>query len=102
MDEGDRQRTTGGRRRRPRLVLASWALGVGMLALLGAGVDQRLSEMSLSTPGTPSATAETMLHARFGDSVPIAILLQGPRAQLDRQGPRLVARLRRSGEVRVL
>ncbi len=36
-----------------------------------------------------------MLHEHFGDSAPFAILLLGPAAALDRQGPRLVATLRR-------
>jgi RND superfamily putative drug exporter len=102
MDEGDRQRTTGARRRRPRLVLGTWALVVGALALLGAGIEGRLSEASLTTAGTPSAAERSMMQERFGDSVPIAILLQGPRDQVDRQGRRLVAALRRSGGARVL
>jgi putative drug exporter of the RND superfamily len=102
MDEDQRQRTTGGRRRRARLVLASWALVVALLALLGSGVDGRLSEASLAVPDTPSASERAMLHERFGDSVAIAILLEGPQAQVDRQGPRLVAALRRVGGVRVL
>jgi putative drug exporter of the RND superfamily len=98
MAQKARQRRTG----RPGLVLAGWTLAIVALALAGTGVDQRLSSMSLGTPGTPSAKAHALLRERFGDSVTIAVLLEGPRVQLDRQGPRLVAALRRSGEARVL
>ena len=83
-------------------MLASWAVVVGALALLGGGVEERLTSMSIAVPNTPSEQADAMLRERFGDSVPIAVLLEGPAAELDRQGPRLVAALRRSGHVRVL
>ena len=36
-----------------------------------------------------------MLREHFGDSAPFAILLRGPAAALDRQGPALVRALRR-------
>jgi RND superfamily putative drug exporter len=90
------------RRRRARFALATWAIVVGVLALLGHGIEERLAPMSLAVPGTPSADAAAALHERFGDSVPIAVLLEGPPAALDRQGPRLVAALRRTGDARVL
>ncbi len=58
--------------------------------------------MSLAVPGTPSAKAEAMMFARFGNTVPIAVLLRGPPAQLDRQGQRLVDALRQVAGVEVL
>jgi RND superfamily putative drug exporter len=75
---------------------------VGILALLSMGLEDRLAPISIAVPGTSSAEAGELLHQRFGDAVPVAILLTGPRAELDRQGPRLVAALRRTGEARVL
>jgi RND superfamily putative drug exporter len=73
-----------------------------VLALLGAGVTGRLTAMSLSVPGTPSARADAILQQRFGNSIPIAILLKGPPAQIDVQGPALVSAFRRVSRVQVL
>ncbi|HVO53489.1 MAG TPA: MMPL family transporter [Solirubrobacterales bacterium] len=82
---------------RPRLTLA---LAVALIAVLGAigwGVEGKLGPTSLSVPGTPSAAGESLLREEFGDSAPFVVLLRGPAAALDRQGPRLVAALRRVG-----
>ncbi len=75
-----------------------------MIALtgLGAGIEGRLSPMTLAVPGTPSARAEAMLRARFGNTVPVAILLRGPRGALDAQGRRLVSSLRATRRIDVL
>ena len=58
--------------------------------------------MSLAVPGTPSSRAEAMLASEFGNTVPIAVLLRGPPAEVDRQGQRLVAALRAIRQVQVL
>jgi len=87
---------------RSACTLLAWGLSIIVLALLGRGLEGRLAPMSLAVPGTASARAEAMLAARFGNTIPIAVLLRGPPAQLDRQGPRLVAALRAIGQVRVL
>ena len=58
--------------------------------------------MSLTVPGTPSSRAEAMLTARFGNTVPVAVLLRGPAASVELQGPRLVAALRSVKGVQVL
>jgi RND superfamily putative drug exporter len=82
--------------RHPRallLVVAVLLLGLG---ILGTGVDQRLSPTSLDIPGTPSSRANNVLREHFGDTAPFAILLRGPAAALDRQGPELVRALRAS------
>jgi RND superfamily putative drug exporter len=65
-----------------------------VLAVLGLGLDGRLSPSSLSIPGTEASRANAMLEAHFGPSAPFPILLQGPAAAIDRQGPRLVRALR--------
>ncbi len=67
-----------------------------VLGVLGAGVDGKLSPTSLEIPGSASARATAMLRRHFGDSAPFVILLRGPSAQIDRQGPGLVRALRRS------
>lgn len=66
-----------------------------MLGMLGRNVEGKLSPISLSVPGTSSAHGEALAKRYFGDSNPIAILLQGPTGAVNRQGRELVARLRR-------
>jgi RND superfamily putative drug exporter len=82
--------------RYPRAVLAIAALVLAVLGLLGTGVDSRLSPTSLDVPGTPSSKANAVLREHFGRSAPFAVLLRGPAAAIDRQGPELVRALRAS------
>jgi hypothetical protein len=69
--------------------LIAWGVAIAILAALGTGITGRLAPMSLEVPGTPSSRAEAMLRAKFGNTIPIAILLRGPPTQLDSQGQRL-------------
>ncbi len=80
--------------RRPRRTLAALAVPIVLLAMLGLGLDGRLSPSSLNIPGTEASRANGLLEAHFGPSAPFPILLQGPPTALDRQGPRLVRALR--------
>ena len=89
-------------RRRSWSTLMAWGVAIAVLAFLGRGLEGRLAPMSLAVPGTPSSRAEAMLAARFGNTVPIAVLLRGPPAQVNRQGQRLVAALRGIAQVQVL
>ena len=82
--------------------LIAWAVAIAVLTLLGTGITERLAPMSLEVPGTPSSRAEAMLRAKFGNTIPIAILLRGPPAQVDSQGRRLVSELRGMRQVQVL
>jgi len=66
-----------------------------LLGILGTGLEGRLVPTSLSVPGTPSARGADLLRSHFGESAPFAILLRGPAAALDRQGPALIRALRR-------
>jgi RND superfamily putative drug exporter len=81
--------------RRPWRTLAALAVPIAVLAVLGFGLDPRLSPSSLNIPGTGASKAEAMLEAHFGPSAPFPILLQGPPAAIERQGPELVRALRR-------
>jgi RND superfamily putative drug exporter len=83
-------------------ILLAWGVAIAVLALCGRGLEGRLAPMSLAVPGTPSSRAEAMLAARFGNTVPIAVLLRGPPGEVDRQGQRLVAALRGIRQVQVL
>jgi RND superfamily putative drug exporter len=85
--------------RRPRAVLVLAAIAIAALAIVGQGVEGKLRPTSLSVPGTDSGQASELVHRYFGDSAPFAILLQGPPAQLDRQGPNLIRKLRSDPDV---
>ncbi len=82
--------------------LIAWGVAIAVLTFLGAGITERLAPMSLEVPGMPSSRAEAMLRAKFGNTIPIAILLKGPPTQLDSQGRRLVSELRAIRQVQVL
>jgi RND superfamily putative drug exporter len=79
------------------VLLSCLALGV-----VGLGVEERLTPLSLEVPGTAASNGETLEQSHFGDSSPFIVLLQGPSAAVDRQGPRLVATLRRERMATVL
>jgi len=96
---GDRGAAGAGSRlpfalRQPRALLAVAVAAIVALAVLGQGVEDELRPTSLSVPGTESGEANSLVHRYFGDSAPFAILLQGPRSALDRQGPALIRELR--------
>ncbi len=82
--------------RHPRAVLAGALAVLLALGLLGIGVERELKSTSLRVPGTEAARGEDLQREHFGDSAPFAILLRGPAPAIERQGPRLVARLRRT------
>ncbi|HLI32669.1 MAG TPA: MMPL family transporter [Solirubrobacteraceae bacterium] len=89
-------------RRRALGALGVWALAVVGLGLLGQRVEGRLSPLTLEVPGSPSAKAEALLQHRFGNSIPIAILLRGSPQALASQGPAVVRSLRTLSNVEVL
>ncbi len=89
-------------KRRSWSTLIAWTVAIIALTFLGAGITERLAPISLEVPGTPSSRAEAMLRAKFGNTIPIAILLKGPPALLDSQGQRLVQKLRGVNQVQVL
>lgn len=95
---------TGTPRPAPRswLTLAAWALAVAALAMLGSGIAERLAPTSLLVPGTPSARANAVLEREFGSSISVTVLLEGPAAAIERQGPRLAKAFRDEGEVQVM
>lgn len=88
--------------RHPREILLIAAIVLAALAVIGTGVDSRLDPTTLDVPGSASAEADAMLEEHFGPSAPFAILLRGPAAALDEQGPRLVRALRAEPDVSTL
>ena len=85
--------------RHPKRTLVVAALVIVFLGILGLNVESRLSPTSLDVGGTQSSRANAMLQRYFGDSAPFPILLRGPAAALDRQGPALIRALRRDPAV---
>jgi RND superfamily putative drug exporter len=90
------------RDRRPLAGLAVVGLLCAVLGLLGLGVEGKLQPLSLAIPGTSASEAERLADSHFGDSSPFVVLLQGPAAQVDRQGTGLVRELRRDSEATVI
>jgi putative drug exporter of the RND superfamily len=88
--------------RHPRAVLAVAAVVLVVLGIVGTGVESRLNPASLNVPGTEAEQANELRQEHFGESAPFAVLLQGPRAAIERQGPALVRALRRNPEVTTL
>jgi RND superfamily putative drug exporter len=88
--------------RQPVVSLFAVVLVCCLLGVVGIGVEEDLSPLSLEVPGTSSSRGESLSASHFGDSSLSVILLQGPSEALDREGPPLVEALRRDPDVVVL
>jgi RND superfamily putative drug exporter len=88
--------------RRPKLALALSGVFAAIFVAIGLGVTDRLSPTMTFVPGTESMRAEALAKEEFGPSTLVPILLTGPRAQLDRQGPLVVRELTSRRDTRVL
>jgi RND superfamily putative drug exporter len=88
--------------RHPRAVLVVAALILAVFGVIGTGVEGKLDPTTLEVPGTESSRGNQMLREHFGDTAPFAILLRGPAAAIDRQGPELIRALRRVPNVTTL
>jgi hypothetical protein len=73
-----------------------------VLTLIGLGILSSLSLSVTVVAGTQSSRAQQLANAQFGPTQLIPILLEGPKAQLDRQGPKLVVALTKRPHTRVL
>src|SRR3954464_5253943 len=87
---------------RPEGVLAGGGLVVGLLAILGLGVEQRLYRTDIEVKGTAGAKADDLAKHYFGQSANLVVLLKGPARERDREGRALAARLDRRPGVAVL
>jgi len=90
------------KRRGALIGLAAVLVSCLALGIVGLGVADDLSPLSLDVPGTSASNGETLAESHFGASSPFIILLRGPAAAVDRQGPRLVAALRREPAATVI
>jgi RND superfamily putative drug exporter len=88
--------------RHPRRALAVAALLVAVLVAFGFSLEKRLSPSTLEIHGTTTASSNRLLREHFGNTAIFAILLQGPAASIDRQGPELIRTLREDPKVTTL
>ncbi|HKG19392.1 MAG TPA: MMPL family transporter, partial [Candidatus Limnocylindrales bacterium] len=77
-------------------------IGCGVLGVVGLGVEDKLDPLSLTIDGTGSARGEQLATEHFGDATQFAVLLTGPQAQIERQGPPLVRALRHTPKATVI
>jgi RND superfamily putative drug exporter len=81
-------------------VLVGWALVVLVLAGIGRGVEDKLLPTQLLVPGTESDRWDKMREGHFGEDA--AVLLTGPKEEIDRQGPALFRELARREHTRAI
>lgn len=86
----------------PIQAVVVWAFIAFALAAVGLGVSRSLSPSVTVVPGSESSRAQQLARDEFGPSVLVPILLEGPKRELDRQGPRVVAALGARGDTRVM
>src|SRR5947209_14015064 len=74
---------------------------VGVLTVIGLGVGDRLHRTSLVMSGTGAARAAAVQDREFGERNPVTIMLRGPGAAVDAQGPAVTRALARVPQVTV-
>jgi putative drug exporter of the RND superfamily len=88
--------------KRPKSSIAIFLITGIALSLIGLGVSNSLSPTINVVPGTQSSRAQQLGNAQFGPTQLVPILLVGPKAQLNREGPPLVAALAKRPHTRVM
>jgi RND superfamily putative drug exporter len=81
--------------RRPRAALAAWLVATAILGIIGLGVGQHLAVSNLLVPGTESAREAQLFEQQFGNGISAPVLLTGPEAALNTEGPALAQALGR-------
>jgi putative drug exporter of the RND superfamily len=77
-------------------------IGCAALGVVGLGVEDKLDPLSLTIDGTESAKGEELAKEHFGDATQFAVLLTGPQAEIERQGPPLVRAMRHMPKATVI
>jgi RND superfamily putative drug exporter len=88
--------------RHPKATLAGWVVFAAVMVAVGLNVAGGLSPQVTVVAGSESSRAQTLADSRFGPSVLVPIMLQGPARQLNAQGPKLVLDLSRRRDSRVM
>ncbi|HLJ01806.1 MAG TPA: MMPL family transporter, partial [Solirubrobacteraceae bacterium] len=73
--------------------LSGWLALAIVLSIIGLGGASSISPQVTVTHGTESYRATQLAEQKFGPTQLLPILLEGPKAQLDRAGPNLVRAL---------
>jgi putative drug exporter of the RND superfamily len=84
------------------VALIAVLLGSLVLGVIGLGVEDKLDPLSLTISGTSSSEGEELAKEHFGDATQFAVLLSGPAAEIERQGPPLVRALRHTPHATVI
>lgn len=87
---------------RPRLSVALWAVVAIALSLAGLRISDSLSPSKAAPAGTEAAHAAQLVQREFGPTQLVPVLLEGPAAQLDRQGPALAQKLAGQSDIHVM
>lgn len=87
---------------KPKIALLIWVVIAGGLSAIGLGVDHSIAPTVTVIRGTDSYRAQQLAEQKFGPNQLIPILLEGPKAQLNRSGPTLVRALSKRPYTRVL
>ena len=74
-------------------MLVVWALLVVVFGVIGRGVEDKVQPSLLFIPGTESQRWRETREGSFNET--LLVLLVGPQAQVDRQGPALTTALER-------
>jgi RND superfamily putative drug exporter len=88
--------------RRPKLLVIAWVAILGVLALLGNGLEDKVSGRTVYVAGSPAERAHEIAVREFGREDTLVLMLRGPEAALDRQGRELVTRLQELPQTLVL
>lgn len=88
--------------RRPRLVVSIWIVIVIGLGLAGLRIEDQLHLTNPVVPGSSSARAQEEVTRQFGDESALVAELDGPAAQLRRNGPHIAHALARIPHVSVV
>ena len=81
-------------------VLLTWAFAVLVLAAIGRGVEEKLLPTQLIVEGTETGRWADLREGHFGEDA--AVLLRGPKEEIDRQGPALSNALVRREHTRAI
>lgn len=87
--------------RRPVAILAVWAVVFVVALLTASSARDQIHETDLKIPGTDSARAQELTQGQFGSTLAMAVLLTGPPAVVEREGPGVVRQLERIDGVEV-
>ncbi len=88
--------------RRPVWILSAWAVVFVIALLTASNARHQIHETDLQIPGSDSARAAALTQSQFGSSIALAVLLVGPKAVVEREGPTIVRQLGRIDGVEVL